>query len=179
MRQTNTPRLTLAQVGPLPPHSAQRRLGSSLSRAARARRWASAWARVTEDLSAIFAFCCFSKEVEVEKKTMGAAATTAETRKKQRPFLEGLCSVFFFVQARDRGSTGSLSSSGERRERRRARERERERGEGDASLLFFAPALFFFFFSEGLTRLHSYFSFFCFSRSLLSLSLSLSLKSEK
>ena len=73
LRQTKTPRLTLAQVGPLPPHSAQRRLASSFRRAARARRWASAWARVTEDLSAID-FTFFFKwrvEVEVEKEIDG------------------------------------------------------------------------------------------------------------
>ena len=80
LRQTKTPRLTLAHVGPLPPHSAQRRLASSFKRAARARRWASAWARVTEDLSAI---ACGELECEVVEVEEGGEIDGRDGAKKE------------------------------------------------------------------------------------------------
>ena len=51
LRQTNTPKLTLAQVGPLELQSAQRRLPSSLSRLVKMRLCSSFWRLLTDDLS--------------------------------------------------------------------------------------------------------------------------------
>lgn len=115
LRQTNTPRLTEAHVGPLPPHSAHRRLASSLRRAARARRWASAWARVTEDLSAIFLFSLVfrrgrgrgrgrkqeRKKNRWSRRRRRQQRQSNEKKQKTRPFLS--CFLSFFLRPSARG----------------------------------------------------------------------------